>query len=174
MRITLVPPFKPLLLAMLLCTGLSGCGTTDLWTFPPQTRGNKVDPENLVQLVPGTSSRADVTSLIGSPTAKATFDDNTWLYISEVTTPVIAGRLAEHEQHVVVMKFDQAGTLRSIDKKGMDDAQPISMAAGATPSPGNNVNILQELLGNVGRFTPGVGGNSPTSGGTAGAPQTGY
>ncbi len=40
-----------------------------LLTFPPQVRGNKVDDDMLEQLVPGTSARADVIALLGSPTA---------------------------------------------------------------------------------------------------------
>ncbi len=124
--------------------------------FAPQTRGNKVDADLLAQLVPGTSSRADVTALIGTPTAKATFDDNTWIYIGEVTRPLIGGTLRVHDQQVVVMTFDEKGVLRGIEKRGQDDALPVSMASGATVSPGNDASILQQLLGNVGRFNPGA------------------
>jgi len=48
-------------------------------------RGNKVTTGCWHRLVPGTSTRTDVTAAIGSPTTRATFDDNTWLYIGEVT-----------------------------------------------------------------------------------------
>ena len=41
----------------------------------PVVRGNKVDAEHLKELVPGTSTKADVTALIGSPTARDSFDD---------------------------------------------------------------------------------------------------
>src|SRR5215470_15566276 len=75
---------------VLLAGLLGGC----TWLGPqPQLRGNRVDADQLKELVPGTSTRADVTALIGSPTAKATFDDNTWLYVSEVTRPRIGRTL---------------------------------------------------------------------------------
>lgn len=163
-------------LHLLLLAGLAlnagACAGPDFMTFPPQTRGNKVDPELLAQLVPGTSSRADATALIGSPTARATFDDNTWIYINETTKPIIGGTQRIRDQQVVVLTFDQGGVLRSVEKRGQDDAQDVSVVSRSTPSPGNNASVLQQLLGNVGRFSPGgnTGGQKQnTTGGTGGA-----
>jgi outer membrane protein assembly factor BamE (lipoprotein component of BamABCDE complex) len=162
-------------LHLLLLTGLavsaSACAAPDFMTFPPQTRGNKVDPELLSQLVPGTSSRADATALIGSPTARATFDDNTWIYIAEVTKPIIGGTQRIREQQVLVLTFDQGGTLRNIEKRGQEDSQPVDVVSRSTPSPGNNASVLQQLLGNVGRFSPGgsPGQKQNNTGGTGSA-----
>jgi outer membrane protein assembly factor BamE (lipoprotein component of BamABCDE complex) len=147
---------------------LAGCDVAPgLLSFPPQTRGNKVDPESLAQLVPGTSSRADVVALIGSPTARGTFDDNTWIYIGEVTKPMIAGTETVRDQHVVVLTFDQGGILRGIEQRGRDAGQDVSVVSRSTPSPGNDATILQQLLGNVGRFnpSPGAGQQQNTTGG---------
>ena len=69
------------------CLALGGCS---FFEAKSQLRGNRVDADQLKELVPGTTTRADVTALIGSPTARATFDDNTWLYVSEVTRRRIA------------------------------------------------------------------------------------
>ncbi len=149
-------PVLALLLALGLTTSLGACSAPDFIGFAPQTRGNKVDPDLLAQLVPGTSSKADVTALIGTPTAKATFDDNTWIYIGEVTRPLIGGTLKVHDQHVVVMTFDQGGVLRNIERRGESDKLDVAIAGGATASPGNDASILQQLLGNVGRFNPGA------------------
>lgn len=160
-------------LLALATPALAGCSNVPFLTFPPQTRGNKVDSELLAQLVPGTSTRGDATALIGSPTARATFDDNTWIYIGEVTKPVIAGTLNVLSQEVVVLTFDQGGTLQTITRKGQSDAQDVTIVARTTPSPGNNASMLQQLLGNVGRFNPGGIGSSttPTTGGTGSANQ---
>ena len=77
-------------------------------------RGSLVDPDALRELIPGTSSRADAVALIGSPTAHATFDDNTWIYISQVTSTRIGRTPGIAKQKVVVLSFDQSGTLRGI------------------------------------------------------------
>jgi outer membrane protein assembly factor BamE (lipoprotein component of BamABCDE complex) len=140
-------------LAIAVLATLAGCGTSDFFSYPPQVRGNKVDPEVLAQLVPGTSTRQDVTAVLGSPTAKATFDDNTWIYISEVTRPVIAGTQGVEDQQVYVLSFDDKGTLKGVQKRTKDDSLPVNIVSRTTPSPGTEATWLQQLLGNVGKFS---------------------
>lgn len=157
-------PFLPSL-AVLAGLMLGGC------TFlgpEPQVRGNRVDADQLKELVPGTSTRADVTALIGSPTARATFDDNTWLYVSEVTQPQIARTQGVLSQNVVVLSFNDQGVLQDVKKLNQDDSIPVSIASRTTPSPGTEASFLQQLFGNIGRFnafsTP-TNSNSLPSGG---------
>jgi outer membrane protein assembly factor BamE (lipoprotein component of BamABCDE complex) len=147
------------------CLFLGGCG----WLMPPpQVRGNRVDPEQLAELVPGTSTRADVTALIGSPTARATFDDNTWLYVSEVTQPRIGATLAVLNQDVIVLTFNDRGVLTNIRNVPKDEGEPFVMVSRTTPSPGTEASFLQQLFGNIGRFNaagPATTNTSPTAGG---------
>ncbi|WP_158744635.1 outer membrane protein assembly factor BamE [Acidisphaera sp. L21] len=153
--------------ALLLAASL--LGACSVLEAPPQVRGNKVDADQLKELIPGTATRADVTSLLGSPTAKATFDDNTWIYISEVTQPRVGRVQGINSQDVVTAVFDDRGVLQSLTHKTKDDAKSVSVVARATPSPGSDSTFMQQLLGNVGKFTAGptAGGNS--SGGDSGA-----
>ena len=147
-------PLACLLIPLLAGAVLAGCSMPAFLSYPSQVRGNKVDDALLAQLVPGTSTRADATALIGSPTTKATFDDNTWLYIGEVTKPQIAATNVVLDQRVVILTFDAQGVLRNIEKKSQDDGVPVSVVARTTPAPGNETSFLQQLLGNVGRFSP--------------------
>jgi outer membrane protein assembly factor BamE (lipoprotein component of BamABCDE complex) len=154
---------------LVACLLLSSCA----WLMPPpQVRGNKVDPESLKELVPGTSTKSDVSAVIGSPTAHDTFDDNTWLYISELTQERIGRTLGELNQNVVVLNFDQGGILRTINTLDKNDALPVTVIARTTPSPGTEASFLQQLLGNIGRFSPagtalgtGAGGSGASAGG---------
>ncbi len=149
---------------LLLAASLSGC-----MYFRPlrQTRGNLIDNVDYAQLQPGTSTRADVTSLIGTPTTRATFDDNTWIYVGEVTKPTIAGFPGIIRQEIVVMNFDNNGTLRTLRKFTGKDAVRVAMVSRTTPSPGSEASFLQQVIGNVGRYNPasllggGQGLNSP-------------
>ena len=141
---------------------LAGCG----WLAPPpQVRGIHVDSDQLKELVPGTSTRADVTALIGSPTAHATFDDNTWLYIGEITQPRIGQTLAVLKQQVVVLTFNDQGVLEHVETKDKNDALPVTVIARTTPSPGTEAGFFQQLFGNIGRFTPGTGSSAGMGGG---------
>src|ERR1700710_2603177 len=131
-------------LILIACVLLSSCA----WLMPPpQVRGNKVDPESLKELVPGTSTKADVSAVIGSPTARDTFDDNTWLYISEVTQQRIGRVLGELQQNVVVLNFDDRGVLKTISTLDKADALPVTVIAKTTASPGTEASFMQQLLG---------------------------
>jgi outer membrane protein assembly factor BamE (lipoprotein component of BamABCDE complex) len=143
---------------------LAGCG----WLAPPAVvRGNHPEAEQLKELVPGTSTKQDVTSLLGSPTAHATFDDNTWLYIGERTQKRVGTVPVVLTQKVVVLSFNDAGVLQHIDTRDKADALPVAVVAQTTPSPGTEANFFQQLFGNIGRFvpvaqSPGGGGGAPT------------
>jgi len=159
---------RPRSLILIACLLLPSCA----WLMPPpQLRGNTVEPESLKELIPGTSTKADVSAIIGSPTAKGTFDDNTWLYISELTQQRIGRTLGELKQEVVVLNFDDKGVLTTIHKRDKEDALPVTVSARTTPSPGTEASFLQQLLGNIGRFNPTGAGTTPTSsaGGAPGA-----
>ncbi len=157
---------RPLALLALLLLG--GCS---FFEAKPQLRGNHVDAEQLKELVPGTSTRADVTALIGSPTARATFDDNTWLYVGEVTQPQIGRTQSVLSQEVVVLTFNDQGVLQDVKRLNQDDSIPVTVVARTTPSPGTEASFLQQLFGNIGRFNA----FGPTPGApSGGAPKPAY
>ena len=150
------------------CLLFSGCS---FLAPPPQVRGNHVDSDQLKELTPGTSTEADVRSLLGSPTAHATFDDNTWLYISERTQPRIGATQAVLSQNVVALTFDDHGVLRQVATRDAANAMPVQVIARTTPSPGTEASFLQQLFGNIGRFNAGgVTPSGTSSGGGAPAP----
>jgi outer membrane protein assembly factor BamE (lipoprotein component of BamABCDE complex) len=154
--------------ALALCLSLTACG----WLLPPpQTRGNKVESDQLKELVPGTSTKADVTALIGSPTQKAMFDENTWLYITEVTRPRVGQTLGLLDQDVVVLSFDDRGVLAGMKTITKDEAVPVTVVSRTTPSPGTEASFMQQLLGNIGKFNAAPAATTPTAGG--GAPSAG-
>ena len=150
-------------MAVLLAAGLvAGCSIV---APPEQFRGNRVDPDVLAELVPGTSSRADVTALLGSPTAKGSFDENVWLYIGAVTKTRVARTQAMVSMDVVRMTFDDGGVLRGVERLNLDDSLPVNVVERTTPSPGNDTSVVQQLFGNIGRFNAG-GGGTPGGGAT--------
>ncbi len=145
---------------------LSGCS---MIAPPTQTRGHKVDEDLLKELVPGTSTRADVSALLGSPTARATFDDTTWIYMSSVTRTQVARMPGIDSQDVTVISFTPAGVLENIRRMNKDDAVSVDVVSRATPTPGSETTFLQEFLGNVGRLNPGgLGRAGGGAGGGAG------
>jgi outer membrane protein assembly factor BamE (lipoprotein component of BamABCDE complex) len=131
---------------------LAGCS---LFEAQSTTRGNPVDIDSLKQLTPGVTTSADASALLGSPTAHETFDDNSWVYISQITRPRVGRLPGVLQQRVVVLNFDASGVLRSVKVYNKGDARAVDMAPGTTATPGASVSVLQQLFGNVGRFSGG-------------------
>ncbi|MBP0446861.1 outer membrane protein assembly factor BamE [Roseomonas sp. SSH11] len=158
--------WRAALVALALLSPLGGCA---LFGAPDELRGNRAEPELLRELTPGVASKADVTALLGSPSATATFDDREWYYIS-ATTHTRPGRLpGVDNQRVVVIRFNDRGVVESIEQKGEGEMRNVAVVSRTTPVPGNERSLLQALFGNIGRFgptptqptTPGAGAPAP-------------
>lgn len=139
--------------------GLSACGVFDRPRVP---RGNAVDAEQLSQIRPGVQTRQDVQALLGSPSARGTFDEEHWYYIS-AHTRVQPGRFLQIEdQRIVAIAFNPQGVVRDVREVTQADGRPVEMVARETPVPGTERSLLQALFGNMGRATLPTGtGSTP-------------
>ena len=129
-------------------------------------RGFAATPGSVEKLETGTQSREDVIRLIGTPTAVATFNPNVWYYISQTQDTYAFFKPAITEQKVMQLNFDDAGRLKTIKNYDLKDGDDITMVARVTPTAGKELTILEQLMGNVGKFS-GPRQNSvgaPTSG----------
>jgi len=116
------------------------------------TRGNLPDPDKLAEIIPGEASRDDVADLLGSPSSAATFGNETWYYIATRVETVAFNEPEVIDQQVVAIKFGEDGLVTAIDTYGLDDARAVEIVERVTPTSGREITILQQLLGNVGRF----------------------
>jgi outer membrane protein assembly factor BamE (lipoprotein component of BamABCDE complex) len=137
---------------------LAGCNN------PVDQRGNLPEPDKLAQIKPGTTDKATVTQLLGSPSSVATFDPNTWYYISQKTKPVAFFTPERIDQEVVAIDFDESGIVRDLRRKSMADGQTVEPNPNATPAPGREFSVLEQLIGNLGRFSGKQKGNNTSSG----------
>lgn len=142
---------------------------------PPIPRGALIEKEDYSQLTPNTSTQSDVLGTLGSPTTHATFDDNTWIYVSMIKDLVPLAHPAVRKQQVLVLNFDSGGVLRKMNILGRHDAFPVRMVNDKTPTPGTQISVIQELLGNVGRYNPmsSMGSTFGGMGGGMGGPMGG-
>ncbi|MBM3534334.1 MAG: outer membrane protein assembly factor BamE [Alphaproteobacteria bacterium] len=116
------------------------------------SRGNLPEAEDLDKIHVGTSSKEQVASLLGSPSSVATFDANTWYYISKRTETVGFFRPDVLDQKVLTIRFDEAGLVKEIartDKEAGEEIDPINRT---TPTSGQSFSVWQQLFGNLGRF----------------------
>ena len=124
------------------------------------TRGNQPDPDAVLQLQPGVDDRRQVAEVLGSPSTVATFSDKTWYYISKRTRRVSFWDPQVLDQQVLAIRFDNAGVISDMKLYGLEDARAIEPDPNSTPTSGKQLTLLQQLLGNIGRFGGGGTGGS--------------
>ena len=116
------------------------------------TRGNLPDPDVLADVEIGHTNRDQVSQLLGSPSSVAAFDGESWYYISERTET--SGFFAPEvkQRKVLIIRFDDKGLVKSVNSLGLKDGREIAQVERVTPTAGNEITFLQQLLGNIGRF----------------------
>jgi outer membrane protein assembly factor BamE (lipoprotein component of BamABCDE complex) len=67
-----------------------------------------------------------------------------------------------NEQTVLHVRFDPAGNVASVERKGMEQIVSIDPMRAKTPTLGRNMSIWDELFGNIGAV--GAGGTAPAGG----------
>lgn len=139
--------FRPLLLACATAIALSACAPM------VDSRGNLPDADKLALIKPGRQNREDISSMLGTPSSVSTFGDETWYYISSRTETVAFFAPKEVERKVVAIQFDPRGTVKQIKTYGMEDGADVHLVARETPTAGKEMSILEQFLGNVGRFS---------------------
>lgn len=122
-------------------------------------RGNFPDPDVVAEIRPGVHGREDVTGLLGSPSAVSAFRDDVWYYIGQRTSQFAFLKPDVLERRVLVVSFDFAGRVAETRSLTLADARAIDPVTRKTPTEGQDLTILQQLLGNVGRFSNDAGSN---------------
>ncbi len=124
-------------------------------------RGNAPAADQLSLIKPGAQNKEQVVRLLGSPTAVATFDPNTILYIGQKTESVAFQFPKVVERTIVAITFGDDGRVKDVEKFGLKDGKVVQLVERTTPTPGRTFTIMQQLLGNLGRFE---NDNRPLSG----------
>lgn len=134
------------------------------------SHGDRLEADRLAQIRPGVQTREDVEQILGSPSSTSVFGEESWYYISDlVETRSIFDREIKDRQ-VVTVRFND-GVVRQVDAFGLERGKEVEVVERETPSFGESVTILNQLMGNLGRFNnAGMGQQrrgppSPPSGG---------
>ncbi|HUK60078.1 MAG TPA: outer membrane protein assembly factor BamE, partial [Stellaceae bacterium] len=86
-------------------------------TNPADQHGNLPEADKVSQIKPGSTDKATVTQLLGSPSSIAEFDGNTWYYISAKTRRVPVRLPEVLDQQVVAVHFDKDGIVSGVDHR---------------------------------------------------------
>jgi outer membrane protein assembly factor BamE (lipoprotein component of BamABCDE complex) len=126
-------------------------------------RGFIGDPVLISSVQPGVDNRDSVQSTLGRPSFTGQFDQRDWYYISRETQQLAFSRPHPTAQTVLHVRFNQAGTVETVERTGLELARAISPGGGATPTLGSRRSFFQEIFGNIGAVGQGQqqGGQTP-------------
>jgi len=139
-------------------------GVVSACTPTQATRGNLVEDFRMAEIIPGVSTKTNVLKSLGSPTTTAPFDDRVWYYMGQkkekrgIFDPKVV------EQRVVVVAFtpdDIVETIEEVDANRTD----IPRVRRKTPTSGNDITVMEQLIGNIGRFNKQKENAASTAGG---------
>ncbi len=133
--------------ALAAASALAACQpTVDL-------RGNLPTPESLAMITLGQTTEDEVMTLLGTPSSQITYGQDIWLYISWRAETVAFFKPEIKEQKVYSIVFTLDGKVQAVHELGLEDARRIELVSRETPSAGKDFSILEQLVGNVGRFS---------------------
>jgi outer membrane protein assembly factor BamE (lipoprotein component of BamABCDE complex) len=137
---------------LVLLAALSACAPI------VNVRGQEPDPDALAAIEPGQTSRRDVQQSLGSPSTEGVFRTNVWYYMSERTETVAFFEPELLERKIVAIVFDDREIVEDIFTYTENDRREIELVSRVTPTAGNELSLIQQLFGNIGRFAGGGGG----------------
>lgn len=118
------------------------------------SRGYNYDKlkESKALLSEGTLTKQYISQLLGSPSATSDFGGERWYYINSKmrTVAFLPPKLVD--QTVLAIAFDDSGMAVDIKEYSKADARKLEISKDYTKTEGHSVTIIQQLLGNVGRF----------------------
>lgn len=144
--------------------------------MPPivDNRGHVDTLSRFKQLRVGETKREQVQELLGTPSITNNFGAQTWYYVQNrkeavaFLNPVIA------QQKVTRIVFDANGVIEKLEQYDVGDAHNVELAEDITPTEGHELGVVEQILGNVGRFNANSGANAGDRGIGARSPSNGW
>ena len=117
-----------------------------------EQRGNMPTPHQMEQVAVGKSTKLEIQKILGSPSTVGTFDAQIWYYMSRRTEQWAFFDPDVVEQQVLVLYFDEKSVLQQMQRYTEEDLRQIALQERETPTAGHSLSVLEQLLGNFGRF----------------------
>ena len=134
-------------LFVLLAIALSAC------TFQTKHRGY-VFPQTIDEDIASIKTTAQLMDKIGAPQTKTLYGDEVWIYYGADEN--FRGPLPHtFTDKTVLLAWVRGNSVTKIQVLHDDDLENVKMAAGETEIPAAiELNALEELFNNIGRFSP--------------------
>lgn len=134
-----------LLLSIGLCL-LTGC------SVEIEEHGKRIGTDLLDKIVPGSTQKEQVLSILGAPSTENDFGNKAWFYIASNHRPTTLFGDKLVSRSIIKVIFNDKNTVTKITTLTEKDQNIVEHNKKKTPTAGQEIGILQQLLGNVGRF----------------------
>jgi outer membrane protein assembly factor BamE (lipoprotein component of BamABCDE complex) len=114
-------------------------------------RGYLPDPAQEATIKTGTDTKTTVQDRLGYASTTATFNNDSWYYISATEKQVAFFTPTVLKRQVLAVYFDKQNKVTGVRHYGLKDGHLISFESRTTPARGRETTFLQELL----KATPG-------------------
>tara|TARA_A100001037_G_scaffold288440_1_gene299065 strand:- start:62 stop:556 length:495 start_codon:yes stop_codon:yes gene_type:complete len=115
-------------------------------------RGHIPPPSQLEKLKIGQHLKSYVRNILGAPSTVGTFDNEVWYYIGRRIEQWAFFRESIIEQKIVAIYFNDLGKIEYIQRYSKQDGREIEMVGRKTPTSGRELGVIEQIIGNLGRF----------------------
>lgn len=138
--------------------GLAACaGFAAIWLLAGcagevNTHGDMIQDDRLARIIPLQHTQRDVLAILGSPSTLSVLDGEAWYYVGDRRESVAFFKPELLERETVVVSFNDSGVVTSVDKSTVDEENRIEVVERETPAHGSDLTMVEQFLGNIGRF----------------------
>ncbi len=100
----------------------------------------------------GEDTKSTVMERLGSPSAVAALEPNTWFYISQISDTMAFRRPVVRKRDVIAINFAKEDEkVLSVNSYTLKDGHVIAYNKHATPTRGRELSVLEQLVGTIGQ-----------------------
>ena len=136
---------RAILAACLLALPLTACLTPSR-----DYHGYVADDAQPSDMKPGEDTRSTVLAQLGTPSTKSLFDDNTWIYMSELQERIAFYRPRVKTRKITAISFGEDDKVDEVLEYSAADGEVINYAARETPTRGRELGLWEQIFGTVG------------------------
>lgn len=137
--------FLSLICILMLANGLFAC------TGNVRQHGYMQNTSDVEMIKPGTTTKKQVKKLLGSPTTVSQPDGQNWYYVSKKVAQFAFLSPDRLEDEIIQIQFNAQDVVEAVEKKSFSKEE-IAAVPETTPTHGNEMSVIEQLLGNIGRF----------------------
>ncbi|EAQ03443.1 lipoprotein, SmpA/OmlA family protein [Pseudooceanicola batsensis HTCC2597] len=137
--------------------GLAGLAMLSLAACVERMRAHGYVPEeeDLQQITVGVDTRDTVAEVLGAPSTSGVTDDSGYFYVRSTFRHLGPTQPKVVEREIVAVTFDDTGTVRNIERYGLEDGRAVVLSRRVTTNDSGGSGILAQLLRNIGNFSAG-------------------